>query len=316
MIRKFFIFNVCILFLHFGFLQAMPAAILRKLVEANRSFEMNDLTVRSQPVKKETDLQSDYEFCCATMQGYRDYQEDTFDFAHDSELGIDFFAVFDGHGKGGDLISGFLRDNYFSTFKRMSQGKELDQVLFTNVLADIEQGLDIRLLGRYSGSTAVTAFIFNEDGGRRVLKVANTGDSRAILVQKKGFKILSEDHSPDLEREKERVLSAGGIIRDVDGVQRVGGCLAMTRSVGDFDIGGIISRPDIVTYELTDDDLYLVLASDGLWDVIKNEGVAGFVNEKQKLGWSAEKIARFLVKQAFERGSKDNITVIVVKLAE
>lgn len=65
-----------------------------------------------------------------------------------------------------------------------------------------------------------------------------------------------------------RCEAAGGFISTDSGSPRVGGNLEVTRSFGDFDVKGISASPHIQTIELTTDDAFVIIASDGLWDVV------------------------------------------------
>jgi serine/threonine protein phosphatase PrpC len=114
-------------------------------------------------------------------------------------------------------------------------------------------------------------------------------------------------------------------------VYRIMGELATSRSLGDAEYKGVkqeefwkqkfsadlvISEPEIVEVTLGDEDDFLVLACDGLWDVMSNQEAVDFVSAEYLRASSAEKIARRLVKEAMRLGSQDNITVIIVFFKE
>uniref|UniRef100_A0A0D9WH97 protein-serine/threonine phosphatase n=1 Tax=Leersia perrieri TaxID=77586 RepID=A0A0D9WH97_9ORYZ len=116
------------------------------------------------------------------------------------------------------------------------------------------------------GSTAVVAVV----GPTRVV-VANSGDSRAVLCRAGVPVPLSVDHKPDRPDELERIKSAGGRVIYWDGA-RVLGVLAMSRAIGDGYLKPYVtSEPEVTVTERSDDDECLILASDGLWDVVTNE---------------------------------------------
>jgi len=109
------------------------------------------------------------------------------------------------------------------------------------------------------------------------------------------------------------------------------GELALSRSIGDGEYKGalkqefwqrefsddlVIAEPDIVTTELGEDDDFLLLACDGLWDVMDNQAAVDFVSAEYLRASSAEKIARRLVKEALRLGSQDNITLVIVFFKE
>lgn len=100
------------------------------------------------------------------------------------------------------------------------------------------------------------------------------------------------------------------------GCHRVMGMLAMSRALGDVMIERYLSQdPDLTEQELSDRD-FIVMASDGLWDVISNQEVVHLVAlEANKAGWSPDHltaIANKLCMEAFRRGSMDNITVVII----
>jgi len=136
---------------------------------------------------------------------------------------------------------------------------------------------------------------------------------------------LSRDHKPSYSDERARVEARGGcVIAD-----RVGGLLAMTRALGDLALKKYISaEPEVTEQVLVPEDEFLLLASDGLWDVLSNDE-AGHLTIQTATRWLArenkrrrraqrascsEAIADALVAEAKARGSSDNITVIVVPI--
>ncbi|KAK9014115.1 hypothetical protein V6N11_005284 [Hibiscus sabdariffa] len=102
---------------------------------------------------------------------------------------------------------------------------------------------------------------------------ANCGDSRAVLCRGTQTIPLTVDHKPDREDELERITSSGGRILNW-GCLRPEGILSMSRAIGDHDLKPwVISVPEFTFMTRTDEDECLILASDGLWDVLSNEEV-------------------------------------------
>uniref|UniRef100_A0A0D9XCI6 protein-serine/threonine phosphatase n=1 Tax=Leersia perrieri TaxID=77586 RepID=A0A0D9XCI6_9ORYZ len=161
------------------------------------------------------------------------------------------------------------------------------------------------------GSTAVVAVV---DDTRVV--VANCGDSRAVLCRDGAPVPLSTDHKPDRPDELDRIESAGGRVIFWEGA-RVLGVLAMSRSIGDAYLKPYVSAvPEVTVTERSDGDECLILASDGLWDVVSNEAaceVAQACLRRGRQRWCAE-AAALLTKLALARRSSDNISVVVVDL--
>ncbi|KAL6496508.1 hypothetical protein OROGR_029766 [Orobanche gracilis] len=171
------------------------------------------------------------------------------------------------------------------------------------------------------GSTAVVAVVC-----RTHIVVANCGDSRAVLNRGKRPMPLSVDHRPNSEDECARIEAAGGKVINWDGY-RVSGVLAVSRSIGDRYLRPyVISDPEIMIVPRTKEDECLILASDGLWDVVKNEEACDLAR-KRLLLWhkknrptlsrggdhidpAAQDAADYLSRLALQRGSRDNISVI------
>lgn len=159
-----------------------------------------------------------------------------------------------------------------------------------------------------SGACVVTALIRNV-GDKRLLIVANAGDSRAILSRAGGVERLTFDHKPTVESEAQRLIAGGAFIRD----GRVNGMIGITRAMGDHCMKQwIISTPHVQATELQDTDDFLVLACDGVWDVVSDEDAIALLREKGDA--PAPILAKALAVEALKRGSQDNISVIAVRL--
>lgn len=162
----------------------------------------------------------------------------------------------------------------------------------------------------FAGTTALIAVIH-----RSKLIVANVGDSRGVMCDHKGNAIpLSFDHKPQQVREQKRIADAGGFIA-FKGVWRVAGILATSRALGDYPLKEknlVIADPDILSFDLVDHrPQFLILASDGLWDTFTNEEAVAYVRERlDEPHFGAKSIAL----QSYNRGSVDNITVLVIVL--
>ncbi|KAL1308131.1 hypothetical protein HN51_050062 [Arachis hypogaea] len=178
------------------------------------------------------------------------------------------------------------------------------------------------------GSTAVVAVVTPEK-----IIVSNCGDSRAVLCRNGVAIPLSSDHKPDRPDELLRVQNAGGRVIYWDG-PRVLGVLAMSRAIGDNYLKPyVISEPEVTVTDRSEEDECLILASDGLWDVVSNDTACGVVRmclKAQKLpsppGSPGRDVAAdgsdkacsdasiLLTKLALARHSSDNVSVVVVDL--
>ncbi|XP_020524461.1 probable protein phosphatase 2C 11 isoform X2 [Amborella trichopoda] len=119
---------------------------------------------------------------------------------------------------------------------------------------------------------------------------------------------LSIDHKPDRFDERRRIEDAGGFIIWA-GTWRVGGVLAVSRAFGDRLLKQyVVAEPEIQEREIDDVD-FLILASDGIWNVIPNEDAVAMVQGIS----DAATAARKLTEEAYARGSADNITCLIVQ---
>jgi len=270
----------------------------------------------------------------SSMQGYRVNMED----AHVIEefTGINdhtLVGVFDGHaGKGtADYASLCLLETIENT-KEWNSYLKLDEKrrntpagieLLQQALVFSYLSIDYELINAdfydNSGSTAVCAIITPNH-----IICANVGDSRCVLGKVDGtVVVMSEDHKPSLEDEKERIVAAGGFVF----MDRVNGELAMSRALGDFqykaneklglDRQQVIAYPDISVHERTKNDKLLLIACDGIWDVMENDEAITYLNDiilKEKVEETSEKMAESLIRLALEAQSTDNLSAIVVKL--
>jgi serine/threonine protein phosphatase PrpC len=197
----------------------------------------------------------------------------------------------------------------------------------------------------YQGSTAVAAWIHEEkfpntDGNmslasslptQHTIITANVGDSRAILSRNASAIDLTRDHKPNDPIEEERIEARGGYVAwcgDTDthgspiegsGIYRVNGNLALSRAIGDrSERPAVCADPEFSVTPITPEDEFLVLATDGLWDVMSSSDVVAFVHALLEAAaddaGEREFIANSVVEEALRRGSWDNITVIIVWL--
>jgi serine/threonine protein phosphatase PrpC len=275
---------------------------------------------------------------------------------------LNIFGVFDGHGKNGHLISSLVsnflsqyltkKENYCNTnnlndssdsdssssSKEITINNESLSSLFSSddFIKKIISELDMKANEcnfdlQFSGTTCLLLFIFNN-----TLICSNIGDSICVLFNCSNedrwtHETLSIIHKPDINSEKERILSNGGVIHPYydefgiyEGPNRVyvkgktypG--LSLTRSIGDLEGEkiGIISEPDIVVKKMDSTCKYVVLGSDGLWDVIKPYDVRRIVNPffyRNDPNGACQALLKTAKKNWEKDGyERDDITIIVV----
>lgn len=248
-----------------------------------------------------------------------------------------FVAVFDGHG--GQGVAVVLRDRLYDTFVKYLREEEkggnysgswLDCITArVNALhAAFDEVEDDILLNdelQYQGSTAVVVIIQEQDDGHRTLVSANVGDSRAILSRRGRAIELTDDHKIENENEWKRIKSMGEKIKwdKHTEMYRVRN-LAIARSIGDRFAKPVVSgEVEVKGLELVEDgDEFVLLASDGVWDVMSSQQVVSFVHQKldtaQQDGLSTEerrtKMTEYIAKEALRRGSADNVSCAIVWL--
>lgn len=229
---------------------------------------------------------------------------------------LTLFGIFDGHG--GDKASQFCAD-WISAYIRNDEAYPYDLgYAMKNAFTSIDD--DFVRSGQTDGSTACAVTMV---GGRRIV-CANAGDSRAIVVRKDGSVVrLSRDHKPGMPDETRRISDLGGRVI-YWGRWRVEGLLAVSRSVGDASLKPYITaEPEICEYDTGKDDWFLIVSSDGVWDVMDNEEAAhvviasSFAMEDGELHIDTDRFkwaARNLCEHARSCGSSDNFSVLVVDL--
>ncbi|KAH0791912.1 protein phosphatase 2C [Histomonas meleagridis] len=208
-----------------------------------------------------------------------------------------FYGVFDGHGsaepsrfaaqKLPSLISDKLSKNIDIKESIVSSIKELNETA-------VEKW-------RTSGTTVAIVIIMNNK-----LYTANVGDTRIILVQNGIAKRLSQDHKISDPNEQKSVCDRGGVIFQ----DRVNGILALSRAVGDGNIADCISCEPFINESDFDDNCSLIIACDGVWDVMEDQEAAEILCSAS----DAAAAARAIKEKAIQKGTQDNVTVICVTL--
>jgi len=151
----------------------------------------------------------------------------------------------------------------------------------------------------------------------RLLLVANVGDCRAVLCRRGKAVEMSQDHRGAVhDAERQRVEESGGYIDD----GYLNGVLSVTRALGDWDlkipIGGspspLIAEPEFRQVTLTENDEFLIIGCDGIWDVMSSQHAVGVVRRGLRRHDDPERCARELVMEAVRLKTIDNLTAVVV----
>ncbi|XP_013395511.1 protein phosphatase 1B [Lingula anatina] len=271
----------------------------------------------------ETGVGNGLRFGLSSMQGWRVEMED----AHCAVIGLpglqdwSFFAVFDGHA--GDRVSAYCSEQLLEAivanedFQRsepnLENVKKGIRTGFLNLdekmrnIPDVINGKD------KSGSTAVCSLVSPNH-----ILFANCGDSRGIHCRDGRVWFTTQDHKPVNPTEKERIQKAGGSVM----IQRVNGSLAVSRALGDFEYKNVEGmgpceqlvspEPEIYVEDRNEKDEFLVLACDGVWDVMSNEDLYEFVKNRMQVTDDLQSICNQVVDTCLYKGSRDNMSIVIV----
>lgn len=283
----------------------------------------------SEPItaKESASMQNDkVKVGSSSMQGWRISMEDAH--THILELKEDpdsmFFAVYDGHG--GGKIAAYVSKHLHKHILKQAEYKDGNiEAAFKKGFLEIDDVMrtEESLKDEMSGATAITALVRGN-----TLYAGNVGDSRAIASIGGQAKALSVDHKPSDEKERARIEKAGGFVE----FNRVNGNLALSRALGDFGFKTkddfpaeeqiVCCDPDVVVEEIDENWEWVLLACDGIWDVLSNQEVANFVNRRVGEGKEPEIICEELMTHCLATDCTmgglgcDNMTVVLVCLLQ
>ena len=240
-------------------------------------------------------------FATSAMQGWRVEMED----ADTARIGLpngfdtwSFFGVFDGHA--GAYVSKYCSEHLLEAIvsnedfakaaeKSQANGKQpcedftelAREAVRTSFIALDHNIRNIIDEGEKSGSTAVVVLVSPSH-----VYFGNCGDSRAIYCRAGKQAFATADHKPVNPEEKSRIEKAGGSVM----IQRINGSLAVSRALGDFEYKMepqlsateqlVSPEPEVSCLRRENDDEFLLLACDGVWDVMTNDEVIGFIRAK------------------------------------
>lgn len=264
------------------------------------------------------------------VQGKREYMEDTYISSFSQKNNYYLFGVFDGHG--GDEVSIFCKNEFpkrldlqiqkagcydICNTKSMQTQTILTQGQMAHIVANTFLDIDkeiVKLYPRSVGSTASIVMITP-----KTIYTANCGDSSIMIGYKKGYDMLSRDHKVGDPVEMDRLKKQGANITMVPGdTPRIQSMLNLSRSLGDAHLKRyVLPNPFMSIVPVSARIQYILIASDGLWDVFEHIEVHQFVI-KYILSFPTvtdamlELYLNELVQLAIDKGSTDNITVNLI----
>mmetsp|Transcript_22661 Transcript_22661/g.89655 ORF Transcript_22661/g.89655 Transcript_22661/m.89655 type:complete len:1045 (+) Transcript_22661:264-3398(+) len=219
-----------------------------------------------------------------------------------------FFGVYDGHS--GKFGSVYTRSQLISQiFRHPDFHTEPDKAfvdaftLTDKLINDIEERENFDC-----GTTAISCCIRDH----KEMLISNVGDCEGFTCRAGQPVRMAVAHRPSDEDEKARIKALGGAVVWF-GTWRVNGMLAVSRSLGDNSVKNlVIATPDTSRLEVTDEDEFLVCASDGIWDVLDFPGAIEIVYNTLREGKGRKACCNEICQEALRRGTKDNVTVVVI----
>eukprot|EP01038_Epipyxis_sp_PR26KG_P007468 gene7468-10179_t len=246
------------------------------------------------------------------------------------------FVVLDGHGSDGEKVSEFAMRQVLSSLEYdssilLSNPEIALKNSFLVANSNLKNVQTIEYGG--SGSTCIVVYLRKKD-----IYVANVGDSRAVIGYRNDLnkiiaKDLSRDHKPDDPDENERIVRCGGFVcpppfpghsaRVYKDAKFLVYGLAMSRSIGDFDVKkiGVIAEPEISTFNRNESDVYMIIATDGVWEFISSQEAVDIVdaNIEKGVDFATRKLIEIASMKWAEDGYgsyRDDITAIVFKFPQ
>lgn len=233
------------------------------------------------------------------------------------DVPIKILGVFDGHGSR-SVADHAVRHIIECCKKRLelynTESLEIARIWNAIKIAFVDLDLSYHQ-NMPGGSTACVALVIDN-----VLWTANSGDSRAILVNRNNGEViqLSEDAKPGDGVYRCSIKKRGGFVAiDRNGCHRVGGILATARALGDHHLfGAVSSRPKITHFPLVGFSGCLVLVCDGVTDVLTTSKVGDIARSALRKNDPDVNIANRIVEASLDEGTLDNVSAVVALLED
>ena len=218
---------------------------------------------------------------------------------------LSLFAVFDGHG--GNYVAQYLKENFCDFLKKTISSKYNSRFtqIFKESIENIDKCFENSEEAKECGSTGTIIVVNN-----RSIYCANVGDSKCYYINGTEAIQLTEDHNCNNKNEVDLLKSKDILVFR----GRVFGSLKLTRSFGDTDYKkeGITSTPYIKKIFSDKNDVkYLIIASDGIWDVVDDKKL--FQISKELKEGTSEEFCNSLIDYALKNNSTDNISCVIIR---
>ena len=301
------------------FIEEEPIPLIKIVKTYFRTDEISEI-IRTRigdvfPTPAPSDENNTFEFYHHSFQGSRASNEDEYSVVEYVNELLDikdssrysFLAVYDGHS--GKYASLYSRSQvHFNVCSHPEFESNVDKAIHDSFIRTDEKLNDYQTLEKFNcGTTALSVWIKDQ----KEVIVGNVGDCRGF-INRGGVPIeIADPHSPCKEEEKARIIAAGGAVVRI-GTWRVNGVLSVSRSLGDNNLKDlVIATPDVTKFTLEEEDEYMLIASDGLWDVFKYDEVIAYISANLE-SKGKKRISKALCEEAVLRKSQDNVTVVVV----
>jgi serine/threonine protein phosphatase PrpC len=238
---------------------------------------------------------------------------------HDPNIAqINLFCIFDGHG--GNRVSKLLKDNFYKFFQNKKLTYPVDDQYIKKVFDYIQDRIikiNSEKVFKECGSTCICIIEYKKNDSK-YLQIINLGDCRAVLCRNGIAVPLTKDHKPTWLEEKMRIKEIDPSQPKFDGYDWRVLDLSVSRAFGDVYANPLVSyTPDIFHEHLRKSDRFIIIACDGLWDVLSNQDAVEYVLEHTdikgggKLKDKRINIAKKIADHAIQKGSSDNLTAII-----
>jgi len=228
-------------------------------------------------------------------KGARNTMEDSFIIYEGIRQDLSIYAVIDGH-------NGFMTSHYAANMlPELFLGESNNSIsAFSKVFKKFNN--ELRVLNTMDGATIMICLVSSTK-----ISCAYLGDTRALLINRDGSVInLSHDHKPTILSEMRNIKENRSFVKE----ERTAGSLAVSRALGDFNVEGVSRTPEMICQEIKPDSYRLVIACDGVFDVMEPEEIGRIVARIDDVSYAAALVRNI----AIAKSSSDNITVLVITI--
>ena len=290
----------------------LKTRLLNKKISSNNSQDISTRKTNNQ--KQPLKLYKNYSYSENPNKTYRQKMEDFHTIIPQlyKNLNLSYFAIFDGHS--GDEVALYCKNNLHKIILKnlISSKFKIENSLILS-FEQIDKEIKKQNYNNLVGSTATIILLYEDkdiqnNKYEKFLACANVGDSKSFLITNDKIIKISKDHICKDKNEVERIKKNGGLVFS----GRVFGTLMLTRSIGDREMKdyGVCSTPFVNIIKIMDNFKFIIIASDGIWDVINDDELFNI----SKLNLNCDEMSKRIIDLSLEKNSMDNLSCIVIKL--